>query len=238
MRYKLIIQEMKESTNHTVLAFVREVESMKRLTAEQRLYCMKNRKQPDAVRKLVADFIPYIIRVAYGYSKTGGTLSILDLVNEGIVGAYDAFDKCDDKGEDMIKAVRRYICKYIRNMSQQRDVLTDAEFVIEEFSSDDEEWMREKAIIDDLDRSRENLLLANMLESHLGYRARIILDYYGGKSISDVAEMYDYSRERVRQIIKDFSRLYKMSSLWKKFSKDFNLPIHEKGYYQTKYKQF
>jgi RNA polymerase sigma factor (sigma-70 family) len=188
----------------------------------------------------VADFIPYIIRVSYVYSKKGGALSILDYVNEGIVGAYDAFDKCNDKGEVLIRTIRNYICRYIRNMSQKRDALTVAEFFIDEYPANDEEYMREREIIDQLDRSRENLLLANILESHMGHRASIILDYYLEREadMNSIAEKYGISRERVRQIINNFSRLHRVKHLWSILSKDFNLPVHETRYFLNKYNHY
>lgn len=66
MTYKLIIQELKESSNHNVRTFVREVEKMKRLTTQRRHYYLTNRYEPGAVRILMKDYIPYIIKVAYG----------------------------------------------------------------------------------------------------------------------------------------------------------------------------
>ena len=93
MRYKLIIQALRESSDNNILAFVKDVEKIKRLTAEERQYYLANREETDAVNILVKDFIPYIIKVAYEYSQKTSTLSVLDLINEGIVGAYTAFEK-------------------------------------------------------------------------------------------------------------------------------------------------
>lgn len=65
MRYKLVIQALRESSDNNVLAFLKDVEKMKRLTAEERQYYLANREEADAVNILVKDFIPYIIKVAY-----------------------------------------------------------------------------------------------------------------------------------------------------------------------------
>lgn len=42
MRYKLIIQALRESSDNNVLAFVKDVEKIKRLTAEERQYYLTN----------------------------------------------------------------------------------------------------------------------------------------------------------------------------------------------------
>ena len=64
MRYKLVIQALRGSSDSNVLAFVKDVEKIKRLTAEERQYYLTNREEADAINILVKDFIPYIIRVA------------------------------------------------------------------------------------------------------------------------------------------------------------------------------
>ena len=69
MRYKLIIQALRESSDNNVLAFVKDVEKLKRLTVEERQYYLANREEAEAVNILVKDFIPYIIKVAYMHSQ-------------------------------------------------------------------------------------------------------------------------------------------------------------------------
>ena len=230
MRYRLIIQELKESADHNVLAFVREVEHMKRLTAEQRQYYLKHRHETDAVRILVTDFIPYIIRVAYDYQHIR-SLSILDYINEGIIGAYEAFDKCDSEGKRMIGTIRTYIKRYISNMAQKRDCLDAAEYIIEEDDLEVDERLKERTLIDELDREQKGIIMASVLANQLGSRdAQLIIDYYtnADMDIKIVAKKYGVSRERARQITQNFSPLYKnVDNLWALFSKDFNLPVHE-----------
>ena len=56
MRYKLIIQALRESSDNNVLAFVKDVEKMKRLTAEERQYYLKD----NSINNLLATGIVFI----------------------------------------------------------------------------------------------------------------------------------------------------------------------------------
>ena len=159
MRYKLVIQALRESSDNNVLAFLKDVEKMKRLTAEERQHYLANREEADAVNILVKDFIPYIMKVAYMHRQKTSTLSVLDLINEGVVGAYTAFEKCNSHGKKMVNTVRVYINKYISQLVEKKDVSETAEFIIEETVSDDnEDWCGDHAIIKGIDRARERKL--------------------------------------------------------------------------------
>lgn len=68
MKYKLIIQELKKSTDQNVRAFVNDVEGMKRLTTEQRKNYLANLQKTESISLLVKDFIPYIITHSLLYS--------------------------------------------------------------------------------------------------------------------------------------------------------------------------
>lgn len=93
MTFKQIIQELKESAEPTVQAFARDVEAVRWMTRRERNLCLRNRQQPEAVRRLVEGFLPYIIMVAYTYCEKARTLTMLDLISEGTIGAYIAFEK-------------------------------------------------------------------------------------------------------------------------------------------------
>ena len=136
MRYRLVIQALRESSDNNVLAFVKDIEKMKRLTTEERQYYLANREEANNLNILVKDFIPYIIRVAYMHSQKARTLSVLDLINEGIVGAYAAFEKCDSRKKESVRKIRAYINKYISRLVK-KDITETAEFVIEYTVSDD-----------------------------------------------------------------------------------------------------
>lgn len=148
MRYKLVIQALRGSSDSNVLAFVKDVEKIKRLTAEERQYYLTKREEADAINILVKDFIPYIIRVAYVHSQKTSTLSVLDLIYEGIVGAYAAFDKYDSRGKEMLRKIRVFINRYINQLVEKKDISETAEFIIEETVPDgDDEWFDNHAII-------------------------------------------------------------------------------------------
>ena len=137
MKYKLIIQEMKESKNKNVRAFVRDVEKLKRMTKKQRDIYLKNRQKPGAVTNLVEGFIPYIIMVAYVHSDKVNTLSVLDLINEGILGAYAAFEKNSKNGEPLTRRrVRSQIKTRIRK-AVNNGYKNHEDEVFDEFSPND-----------------------------------------------------------------------------------------------------
>ena len=237
MRYKLVIQALRESSDNNVLAFVNDVEKIKRLTAEERQYYLVNREEADAVNILVKDFIPYIIKVAYEYSQKTSTLSVLDLINEGIVGAYAAFEKCDSRGKKMVNKVRMFINRYISQLVEKKDVSETAEFIIEEtVSDDDDEWFDDHAIIKGIDRARERKLLTRLLSNKFGTRkASIIIAYYMHEDadLKTLSKQYGISPERIRQIVNNFSQLYRnVDNLWELLSSDFNLPVSERRFYQ------
>ena len=237
MRYKLVIQALRESSDNNVLAFVKDVEKMKRLTAEERQYYLANREEAEAVNILVKDFIPYIIKVAYVHSQKTSTLSVLDLINEGIVGAYAAFEKCNSHGKKMVNTVRVYINKYINQLVEKKDIAETAEFVIEETISDgDEEWFDDHVIIKRIDRQNERSILTKLLSNKIGVRkASIIIAYYMHEDadLKTLSKQYGISRERIRQIVHNFSQLYRnVGNLWELLSPDFNLPVSERQFYQ------
>ena len=237
MRYKLVIQALRDSSDKNVLAFAKDVENMKRLTAEERQYYLANREEADAVNILVEDFIPYIIKVAYVYSRKTSTLSVLDLINEGIVGAYAAFEKCDSRGKKMVNKVRVFINRYISQLVEKKDLSETAEFIIEETVTDgDEEWFDNHAIIKGIDRALERKLLTQLLSDKIGERkASIIIAYYMHEDadLKMLSKQYGISRERIRQIVHNFSQLHKNAgNLWELMSSDFNLPVSERQFYQ------
>ena len=237
MRYRLVIQALRESSDNNVLAFLKDVEKMKRLTTEERQYYLANREEADAVNILVEDFIPYIIKVAYVHSRKTSTLSVLDLINEGIVGAYAAFEKCDSHGKKMVNTVRVYINRYISQLVEKKDISETAEFIIEETVSDgDEEWFDDYVIIKRIDRQNERNILTKFLSEKVGTRnASIIIAYFTHEDadLKTLSKQYGISRERIRQIVNNFSQLYRnVDNLWELLSPDFNLPVSERQFYQ------
>ena len=136
MKYKVIIQELKESDDKNVQAFLHDVEKMRRITKKDRDKYLKNRQKPGAVTKLLEGFIPYIIMVAYAYIDKTRTATLLDLINEGILGAYAAFEKNSKNGEPLTRRrVRSQIKTRIRKASNYRSNCHEDE-VFDEFAPD------------------------------------------------------------------------------------------------------
>lgn len=231
MRYQLIIQQMKESHDYNVKAFVRDVERKRRLTTEERQYYLTNIKEPYAVSSLVEDMIPYVIKVAYEKSESAKNLSILDLVNEGIVGAYAAIAKYHQRGIEMPRPIRTYIIRYIDNVIKSKDSIMSEGIDLDEYASDVD-------FFKEIDRIKQRRLLTKLIMDNYGSRdGNIIIDYYldGNTDLKIIAKKYNVSRERIRQIACNFSKLYKVDHLWSILSKDFNLPTNQKSYYNQKH---
>jgi hypothetical protein len=111
----MMIEEIKATGDPNVMAFLRDVGKLKRMPKKQRDYYLRNRQQPGAVTKLLEGFIPYVIMVAYNYTDKARKLTLLDLINEGILGAYAAFEKNSQKGDPLTRRrVRSQIKTRIR----------------------------------------------------------------------------------------------------------------------------
>lgn len=230
MRYRLIIQELKKSTDQNVRAFVRDVEGMKRLTSERRHYYLANLQERDAISLLVKDFIPYIVRVAYANSWKSNVLSLLDLVNEGIIGAYTGLEKSSRCKKNAVRLTRVYIQNHISKMISNNGSLVSSGVNPDKYCSADSDFIRT------LDSTKKRALLSNLLTAKIGERkGRIILDYYFDKDtdIKTLSKKYGVTCERIRQLARNFSQLYKMDNLWKLFSADFDLPVNEARFYRN-----
>ena len=225
MRYRLIIQELKKSTDHNVQAFVRDVERMERLTSEQRQYYLANLQEKRARSLVVKDFIPYIIRVAYANCWKSNVLSVLDLVNEGIIGAYTGLEKSYRLKKDAVRQARVYIHHYIKK------TISDNGGLITSGISPDELISEEYDYIKTLDHAKKRALLSNLLTSKMGERdGMIVIDFFSDKDadVKALSKKYGVSCERIRQIARNFSQLYKkVDNLWELFSSDFDLPVNE-----------
>ena len=210
MKYKHIIQEMKEANDPNMMAFVKDVEKMKRLTKKEKDHYLQTRFLPESVQKLVEDFIPYIIFVAYGYKDKSKSLKMLDLINEGILGAYAAFDKSTKDGR--LTKIRVY--NGIRG-NIQKAIRKDTNQSIAEYSSDiclPEGPMDDDGEIMDVEReSVRNLLMDSFVKNFGSRDAEIIYDYYWGKTedLQLLSVKYDLTCERCRQVIKKVKSLNK-----------------------------
>ena len=116
MKYSFIIHELKNSADQNVRTFAKDVEGIKRLTVKERQHYLANLQEAEALNILVNDFIPYIIRVAYANSSKSNVLSVLDLVNEGILGTYKALNRKYRKDKDITRLIRAQIRNQIQSM--------------------------------------------------------------------------------------------------------------------------
>lgn len=126
MKYSFIIHELKNSADQNVRTFVKDVEGIKRLTVKERQYYLANLQEAEALNILVNDFIPYIIRVAYANSSKSNVLSVLDLINEGILGTYKALNRKHRKDKDITRLIRAQIRNQIQSMVVSQGGTTSA----------------------------------------------------------------------------------------------------------------
>lgn len=204
MTYRQIIQELKESEAPAVQAFARDVEGVRWMTQRERNRCLKNRQKPEAVRRLVEGFIPYIVMVAYYYCERARTLTMLDLISEGTLGAYEAFEK-NRQGQPL---TRRRVYVLIKRKMMHAMALDEqqsfAELTFDEELHDDEEWSDEELTCD-MDRCCLRGVLRDMMARSLGERsAGIIYEYYIGqnKDLADIGKKYGVGSERIKQILR------------------------------------
>ena len=126
MKYSFIIHELKNSADQNVRTFVKDVEGIKRLTVKERQYYLANLQETESLNILANDFIPYIIRVAYANSSKSNVLSVLDLVNEGILGTYKALNRKYRKDKDITRLIRAQIRNQIQSMVVSQGGTTSA----------------------------------------------------------------------------------------------------------------
>lgn len=132
MKYKSIIEDLKGTGDPNVMAFLKDVARIKRLSKKERDYCLQNRWSYVAVRKLVEEFIPYIIWVAYAKRDQVKTLSVLDLIDEGIIGAYKAFELSEEGGILSKRRVNSCIKRHMRRAIRRDHLL----FVEEQYEEE------------------------------------------------------------------------------------------------------
>ena len=210
MKYKHIIQEMKEANDPNMMAFVKDVEKMKRLTKKEKDHYLQTRFLPESVQKLVEDFIPYIIFVAYGYKDKSKSLKMLDLINEGILGAYAAFDKSTKDGRLTRLGVYYSIRSYMHKAIKRERKLDIAEYRYD--TCEPVGQMDDEGDIMDVEReSVRNLLMDSFVKNFGSRDAEIIYDYYWGKTedLQLLSVKYDLTCERCRQVIKKVKSLNK-----------------------------
>ena len=108
MKYRMIIQDMKESGDANVLAFLKDAEKIKPMSKRERDYCLQNRYRPELVQKLVEEFIPYIIWVAYTF---GGTIAKEECEKMEIYSIEECILREDDQMDDdgILKVVKTLI---------------------------------------------------------------------------------------------------------------------------------
>ena len=73
-------------------------------------------QNPGVIDTLVKNYIPTIIRIAYANSLLMNSVSFLDLVEEGVIGAYKCLNKYKKDGAVSDKTVRATIIGTIKKM--------------------------------------------------------------------------------------------------------------------------
>lgn len=116
MKYKQIIQELKESQDLNIQIFLNDVEKIIKLRNKEKKRMLTQLQNPGVIDYLVKSYIPTIIRIAYTNSLLMNYVSFLDLVEEGVMGVYKCFNKYKKVGAVPDKTVRASIVSTIKKM--------------------------------------------------------------------------------------------------------------------------
>ena len=116
MKYKQIVQELRESKDLNVQIFLNDVDKITKLSQKEKKSLLTKLQNPGVIDTLVKNYIPTIIRIAYANSLLMHSVSFLDLVDEGIVGVSKCLDKYKKVGAVSDKIVRASIIATIKRM--------------------------------------------------------------------------------------------------------------------------
>ena len=121
MKYKQIIQELKESHDPNVQIFLNDAEKIIRLPRKEKNQMLSQLQKPGVIDALVKNYIPTIIRIAYANSLLMHSVSFLDLVGEGILGAHKCLNRYEKTGTVSDKAVRANIIAAIKKLTCKKE---------------------------------------------------------------------------------------------------------------------
>ena len=121
MKYKQIIQELKESHDPNVQIFLNDAEKIIRLPRKEKKQMLSQLQKPGIIEALVKNYIPTIIRIAYPNSLLMHSVSFLDLVEEGVFGAHKCLDKYKKVGAVSDKTVRANIIAAIKKLTCKKE---------------------------------------------------------------------------------------------------------------------
>lgn len=121
MRYKQIIKELKESKDLNVQIFLNDAEKIIKLPRKEKKLKLSQLEKPGVIDTLVKNYIPTIIRIAYPNSLLMSSVSFLDLVEEGVLGAYKCLNKYKKVGTVSDKVVRATIIGTIKRLACKKE---------------------------------------------------------------------------------------------------------------------
>ena len=119
MKYKQIIQELRESQDLNVQLFLLDAEKIIKLPSKVKQGMLSQLQKPGVIDTLVKNYIPMIIRIAYQNSLLMNSVSFLDLVEEGVLGACKCLNKYKKVGTvsdrtvrvTVVETIKRLVCK-------------------------------------------------------------------------------------------------------------------------------
>lgn len=121
MRYKQIIKELKESKDLNVQIILNDAEKIIKLPRKEKKLKLSQLEKPGVIDTLVKNYIPTIIRIAYPNSLLMSSVSFLDLVEEGVLGAYKCLNKYKKVGTVSDKVVRATIIGTIKRLACKKE---------------------------------------------------------------------------------------------------------------------
>lgn len=116
MKYKQIVQELRESKDLNVQIFLNDVDKITKLSQKEKKSLLTKLQNPGVIDTLVKNYIPTIIRIAYANSLLMNSVSFLDLVEEGVIGAYKCLNKYKKDGAVSDRTVRATIISTLKKL--------------------------------------------------------------------------------------------------------------------------
>ena len=116
MKYKQIILELRESQDMNVQLFLNDAEKIIKLPRKVKKAMLSQLQNPGVIDTLVKNYIPTIIRIAYANSLQMNSVSFLDLVEEGVLGAHICLKRYEEVEAVSDKVVRAFIISTIKRL--------------------------------------------------------------------------------------------------------------------------
>lgn len=222
MRQIRVEQETITDRNPEVAAYLAAIRNFPTLTPEQEVNLAISAQDgnKDAFDMLVNCNLRFVVSIAKQYNYCRGTLTLLDLINEGNIGLMYAVNTFDvTKGIKLISYAVAYIRKNIINaLSQKSRIVRDYNGTsantytsLDEPTYEDNDMTKADIYCQTIDKETDESLLTDVLRAMKAILKQremyVVCNIFGIQTTPvskyTVAEKLGLTEERVRQIMED-----------------------------------